>query len=45
MSIKIMSKVWSLEYLDIKEKMVLLALADAANDDGICWPKNTTLQK
>jgi len=45
MSIKIMSKVWEIDYLDIKEKMVLLALADSANDDGICWPKNTTLQK
>lgn len=45
MSIAIMSEVWKLDYLNSKEKMVLLALADSANDDGICWPKNLTLQK
>jgi hypothetical protein len=40
-----MSEVWEIDYLDTKEKMVLLALADTANDDGVCWPKNSTLQK
>ena len=45
MSIKLMSKVWDIDYLDSKEKMVLLALADNANDDGVCWPNNSTLQK
>jgi hypothetical protein len=36
MSIAIMSLVWRME-LDHAEKMVLLALADAANDDGVTW--------
>jgi hypothetical protein len=35
-----MAEVWVLA-ISAAEKMVLLALADAANDDGICWPSIT----
>lgn len=37
MSIKVMSQVWELD-LPSSEKMILLALADHANDDGVCAP-------
>lgn len=36
MSIALMTAVWRLD-LPCTEKMVLLALADAANDDGVTW--------
>lgn len=36
MSIRLMSIVWRME-LGSTDKMVLLALADAANDDGVTW--------
>ncbi|MFA5582519.1 MAG: helix-turn-helix domain-containing protein [Paracoccaceae bacterium] len=36
MSIALMSEVWRMD-MPPTEKMVLLALADAANDDGITW--------
>ena len=42
MSIRIMSTVWSLRLGD-SEKIVLLALADCANDDGVCWPSMSSL--
>lgn len=35
-----MRDVWRLD-ISASEKMVLLALADAANDAGICWPSIT----
>ena len=40
MSIKQMSLVWKLGRPDVSscERLVLLALADHANDDGECWP-------
>jgi len=44
MSIKIMSSVWELD-LKVGLKMVLLALSDHANDDGVCWPSYRKLQK
>lgn len=37
LSIKIMSAVWELD-LPRDEKIVLLAFADHADDDGVCWP-------
>lgn len=37
MSIKFMNMVWDME-LEPAEKLVLLSLADQANDDGECWP-------
>lgn len=37
MSIDLMTVVWKMTGLSSTEKMVLLALADAANDDGVTW--------
>lgn len=37
MSIELMTAVWKLQLGSLSEKMVLLALADAANDDGVTW--------
>ncbi len=45
MSILMMSKVWALENLEPAEKLVLLAVADFANDDGIAWPSIPTLAR
>lgn len=39
-----MSAVWPLP-IPLAEKMVLLAIADNANDEGYCWPSVKTLQK
>ena len=33
-----MTAVWDREDLSSTQKLVLLALADWANDDGLCWP-------
>lgn len=38
MSIRIMAKVWDNGPEDRAELLVLLALADFANDEGRCWP-------
>jgi hypothetical protein len=43
MSIKIMSKVWTEQDTCGNERLVLMALADNANDEGICWPSHTTI--
>ena len=45
MSIRAMTWAWSLEKLPLKESMVLLALADQANDEGLCWPSQETLAR
>ncbi|SEM54623.1 Helix-turn-helix domain-containing protein [Sphingomonas gellani] len=42
MSVRIMTAVWSIALPD-SEKIVLLALADCANDEGLCWPSMATL--
>jgi hypothetical protein len=39
-----MTAVWGVD-LPLSEKLVLLALADASNDEGICWPSVTSLFK
>jgi hypothetical protein len=44
MSVKIMTVVWTLD-LPHADKIVLLALADNANDDGYCYPSTTTVSK
>jgi hypothetical protein len=45
MSIKLMSLVWDLD-LPPGDKLVLLALADQANDEGLqCWPAVATIAK
>ena len=42
MSVRVMTAVWALSLPD-SEKLVLLALADCANDEGGCWPSMRTL--
>ena len=42
MSISIMTAVWKLQ-IKTTEKLCLLALADMANDDGVCWPGRAKL--
>lgn len=44
MSVRIMTAVWNVRLPD-SEKIVLLALADCANDEGLCWPSMATLAK
>lgn len=44
MSVRVMSLVWAMDLPD-SEKIVLLALADCANDEGHCWPGMATLTK
>lgn len=38
MSIKIMSMVWDIDLGNPIRKLVMLKLADNANDHGVCWP-------
>ena len=47
MSIKVMSQVWESEdeWLRASRRLVLLALADNANDEGYCWPAIDTIAK
>ena len=46
MSIRVMSAVWDRGPDDKSELLLLLALADYANDDGACWPSiNSLMQK
>jgi len=42
MSIRLMTQVWSMTIAE-KYKLVLLSLADQANDDGVCWPDMETI--
>jgi hypothetical protein len=43
MSIRIMTKVWDSGLLEGSTLLLLLALADSANDEGFCWPSAATL--
>lgn len=42
MSVRIMTLVWEMDLPD-SDKLVLLALADCANDEGHCWPSVRSL--
>jgi hypothetical protein len=42
-SIDIMNRIWWRDDLPTMEKFVALALADAASDDGVCWPAIDTV--
>jgi hypothetical protein len=44
MSVRVMTLVWELDLPD-SEKIVLLALADCANDEGHCWPGINALKR
>jgi hypothetical protein len=45
MSIRIMSVVWASSPYRGEALLVHLALADFANDEGVCWPSQRTLAK
>ncbi len=45
MSIKLMTAVWAREDLTSTQKLVLLALADWSNDEGLSWPSIDQLMK
>ena len=45
MSIRIMTLAWQTTTTTHTEKLVLLALADNANDAGECWPSISTIAK
>ena len=45
MSILKMAEVWASAEVEGSELLVLLALADFANDDGSCWPSVATVAK
>jgi hypothetical protein len=46
MSIRLMAQVWEDTRVDSQaELLVLLALADHARDDGLCWPRMRTIAK
>lgn len=43
MSVRIMTRVWESSKATGSELLMLLAIADHANDEGICWPDVDTL--
>ncbi len=45
MSILKMAEVFSLQEISGHEKLVMLALADNSNDQGICWPSLETIAR
>jgi hypothetical protein len=45
MSLKIMAEVWKLPFVNVGEKLLLLAIADHCNDEGMCFPSAVRLQK
>lgn len=44
MSVRIMTQVWDLDLPD-SQKIVMLALADCANDEGLAWPSIATMAR
>lgn len=45
MSIRLITEVWKHAPFKRSDLLILLALADSANDDGVCWPSITTLSE
>ena len=45
MSIRVMVEVWDSAPVSGSDLLLLLALADSANDDGVCWPSQETLSQ
>lgn len=44
MSVRIMAAIWETA-LEPTDKLVILALADCANDEGLCWPSIATVAR
>ena len=44
MSVRVMTLVWAID-LPASQKIVLLALADCANDEGLAWPGMASLSR
>ncbi len=42
MSVTVMAEVWQLQ-IESPQLIVLLAMADHADDDGVCWPSQDLL--
>ncbi|GAB3528585.1 helix-turn-helix domain-containing protein [Photobacterium alginatilyticum] len=45
MSVKVMSAVWDADNLKGNTKLIMLCLADFANDEGYCWPSLDRIAK
>jgi hypothetical protein len=45
MSTVIAGQCWPLQGLSVTQKMVLISMADQANDDGVCWPAVGTIAR
>lgn len=45
MSVRVISRVWDTDCPSHTSKLVLIALADNADDDGFCWPSQDTLAR
>lgn len=45
MSIKRMTGVWDCSKMEGSKRLVMLCLADFANDNGLCWPSYPTIAK
>jgi hypothetical protein len=45
LSIKLMTAVWESDVQPAGKRLVLLALADSANDEGVCWPSMATIAR
>lgn len=44
MSIKFLNHCWHLPHISPTQKLVLISLADQANDAGVCWPAVANIQ-
>ncbi|WP_165311024.1 helix-turn-helix domain-containing protein [Vibrio ziniensis] len=45
MSVKVMSYVWDIPLFKGSDKLVMLCLADHADDNGVCWPSIDTIAR
>lgn len=45
MSVKIMSYVWDVPTFKGSDKLIMLCLADFANEEGFCWPSIETISR
>lgn len=45
MSIKVLDRVLGVEGVTTAEKLVLIILADYADDNGVCWPSMETIAR